>query len=213
MCGRYGIVPGKNLEARLEVGHQQEPLLPSYSVAPGATMPVVVRNSPNRVELMKWGLVPFWAKDPKSSYKTINARAETVASSPVFREAFKRRRCLVPVSGFYEWQQTERGKLPYFIRLKDTELFAFAGLYDVWKDAEGKELRTYTIITTTPNELVQPIHNRMPVILHPDDESLWIDPAVNDALSLRSLLKPFPPELMDAYTVSRAVNSPANDSE
>ncbi len=104
MCGRYGFVPGKNFDERFQVEHHQETLLPSYNVAPGATMPVVLRNSPNRVELMKWGLIPFWAKDPKNSYKTINARAETVATSPVFREALKRRRCLVPASGFYEWQ-------------------------------------------------------------------------------------------------------------
>ena len=211
MCGRYGFVPGKNFDERFQVEHQQETLLPSYNVAPGATMPVVVRNSPNRVELMKWGLIPFWAKDPKNSYKTINARAETVATSPVFREALKRRRCLVPASGFYEWQQTERGKLPYFIHLKDIELFAFAGLYDVWQDAEGNELRTYTIITTTPNDLVQPIHNRMPVILHPDDEAMWIDPKMNDTAALRALLQPFPNALMEAYPVSRAVNTPAID--
>jgi putative SOS response-associated peptidase YedK len=212
MCGRYGFVPGKNFDERFQVEHHQETLLPSYNVAPGATMPVVLRNSPNRVELMKWGLIPFWAKDPKNSYKTINARAETVATSPVFREALKRRRCLVPASGFYEWQQTERGKLPYFIRLKDIELFAFAGLYDVWQDAEGNELRTYTIITTTPNDLVQPIHNRMPVILHPDDEAMWIDPKMNDTAALRALLQPFPTALMEAYPVSRAVNTAAIDT-
>ncbi|HEX9441523.1 MAG TPA: SOS response-associated peptidase [Roseiflexaceae bacterium] len=212
MCGRYGFVPGKNFDERFQVEHHQETLLPSYNVAPGATMPVVLRNSPNRVELMKWGLIPFWAKDPKNSYKTINARAETVATSPVFREALKRRRCLVPASGFYEWQQTERGKLPYFIHLKDIELFAFAGLYDVWQDAEGNELRTYTIITTTPNDLVQPIHNRMPVILHPDDEAMWIDPKMNDTAALRALLQPFPNALMEAYPVSRAVNTAAIDT-
>jgi len=212
MCGRYGFVPGKNFDERFQVEHQQETLLPSYNVAPGATMPVVLRNSPNRVELMRWGLIPFWAKDPKNSYKTINARAETVATSPVFREALKRRRCLVPASGFYEWQQTERGKLPYFIHLKDIELFAFAGLYDVWQDAEGNELRTYTIITTIPNDLVQPIHNRMPVILHPDDEAMWIDPKMNDTAALRALLQPFPNALMEAYPVSRAVNTAAIDT-
>jgi putative SOS response-associated peptidase YedK len=201
-----------NFDERFQVEHQQETLLPSYNVAPGATMPVVVRNSPNRVELMQWGLIPFWAKDPKNSYKTINARAETVASSPAFREAFKRRRCLVPASGFYEWQQTERGKLPYFIHLKDIELFAFAGLYDVWKDAEGNELHTYTIITTTPNDLVEPIHNRIPVILHADDEAMWIDPKMNDTTALRALLQPFPNALMEADPVSRAVNTAAIDT-
>lgn len=212
MCGRYGFVPGTNFDERFQIEHQQEPLLPSYNVAPGATMPVVVRNSPNRVEMMAWGLIPFWANDSKMRYKTINARAETVATTPAFREAFKRRRCLVPATGFYEWQNTARGKIPYFIHLKDTELFAFAGLYDMWKDGAGQELRTYTIITTTPNELVQPIHNRMPVILHPEDEDRWIDPAPQDPASLHALLTPFPAELMAAYTVTRAVNSPANDS-
>jgi putative SOS response-associated peptidase YedK len=212
MCGRYGFVPGKNFEQRFEVEHTQQPLLPSYNVAPGTIMPVVVRNSPNRVELMKWGLVPFWSKDPNISFKTVNARAETVANSSAFREAFKRRRCLVPASGFYEWQQTERGKVPYFIHLKDTELFAFAGLYDIWKDAEGNELRTYTIITTIPNDLMQPIHNRMPVILHPDDEAMWLDPRMNDTKALRALLNPFPDAMMEAYPVSRAVNTPATNT-
>jgi putative SOS response-associated peptidase YedK len=211
MCGRYGFVPGKNFEERFQVELTQE-LLPSYNVAPGASMPVVVHNSRNRVELMKWGLIPFWAKDPNIRYKTINARAESVASSPAFREAFKRRRCLVPASGFYEWQQTERGKLPHFIHLKEAELFAFAGLYDVWKDTEGNELRTYTIITTIPNKLMQPIHNRMPVILHPDDEAMWIDPKMNDTKALHALLNPFPDTYLEAYPVSRAVNTPATNT-
>jgi putative SOS response-associated peptidase YedK len=209
MCGRYGFVPGTNFEERFEVEYTQAPLPPSYNVAPGATMPVVVQHGSKRVELMKWGLIPFWAKGSNIGYNTINARAETVASSPTFRESFKRRRCLVPANGFYEWQKTERGKLPYFIHLKDSELFAFAGLYDIWKDAEGNELRTYTIITTIPNDLVAPIHNRMPVILHPDDEAMWVDPRMNDTKALRALLNPFPDALMEAYPVSRAVNTPA----
>jgi putative SOS response-associated peptidase YedK len=205
-------VPGDGFAERFQVEHIQQPLLPSYNVAPGATMPVVVRDDTNRVELMKWGLIPFWAKDPKLSYKTINARAETVASSPAFREAFRRRRCLVPAGGFFEWRNTERGKLPYFIHLKQSELFAFAGLYDVWKDAEGNELRTYTIITTIPNDLVAPIHSRMPVILHRDDEAMWLDPKMSDVKALRALLNPFPDALMEAYPVSRAVNTPATNS-
>jgi putative SOS response-associated peptidase YedK len=212
MCGRYSIVPVDNVAERFQAGQTQQPLLPSYNVAPGTSMPVVVHDTSNRIELMNWGLIPFWSKDPNISYKTINARAETVASSPAFRESFRRRRCLVPASGFFEWRKTERGKTPYFIHLKDAELFAFAGLYDVWKDAEGRELRTYTIITTIPNDLVQPIHNRMPVILHPDDEAMWLDPKMNDTKALRALLNPFPDALMEAYPVSRAVNTPANDT-
>ena len=213
MCGRYSFVPGKNFDERFSVEVQHEPLQTSFNVAPGSTMPVVVRNSPNRVEVMKWGLIPFWAKDPRISYKTINARAETVATAPSFREAFKSRRCLVPASGFFEWKQTGSGKIPYFIQLKDTDLFAFAGLYERWKDAEGRELRTYTVITTTPNALMQPIHNRMPVILHREDEAAWLEKEVKDPASLLSLLKPFPAELMEAYPVSKAVNYPGNDGE
>src|SRR6266536_512231 len=158
MCGRYTLVPTENVAGRFNVDDQQLPLLPRYNVAPTQPMPVVVRNSPNRIVEMQWGLIPSWSKEPRVKFSTINARAETITTSPVFRGPFRSRRCLVPASGFFEWQKSEDGKLPYFIHLKDTELFAFAGLYDVWKDAEGKEFLTYTIITTTPNSLMASIH-------------------------------------------------------
>lgn len=212
MCGRYGLVPGTNFDERFDVEYQQEPLLPQYNVAPGSTMPVVVRNSPNHVELMKWGLIPHWSKQPRVKFSTINARAETVSTSATYRTPFRSRRCLVPASGFYEWQASKEGKQPYFIHLKDMELFAFAGLYDVWKDAEGKELLTYTIITTRPNSLTAPIHNRMPVILKREDEDVWLDKEA-DTERLLSLLVPYSAEAMEAYPVSRAVNSPANEGE
>ena len=209
MCGRYSFAPGTTFAERFGVADQQLTLLPHYNVAPAQAMPVVVRNSPNRVVEMKWGLIPSWSKEPQTKFSTINARAETLAASPVYRGPFRSRRCLVPASAFYEWQQTGQGKQPYCIRLKDAELFAFAGLYDVWRDAEGTELYTYTIITTAPNELVAQIHNRMPAILHPDDESTWLNKETSPA-RLQALLAPYPAEEMEAYPVSRAVNSPAN---
>jgi putative SOS response-associated peptidase YedK len=213
MCGRYAIVPSAAFTERFQLDNLPQDLAPSYNVAPSSTMPVIVRNSPNRVVQMQWGLIPFWSKTPTTGYKTINARAETVATAPSFRHSFRKKRCLVPASGFYEWKQTDNGKVPHYIRLTDTDLFAFAGLYDVWKDADGNDRRTYTIITTTPNSLVAPIHNRMPVILDRKDEDTWLDGELDDPEPLLQLLKPYPADTMEAYPVSRAVNSPTNDGE
>jgi putative SOS response-associated peptidase YedK len=210
MCGRYSLVPTESIAARFDVQQAQLTLAPRYNVAPSQSMPVVVRNSPNRLVEMQWGLIPSWSKEPRAQFSTINARAETITKSPVFRGPFKSRRCLVPASGFYEWQQTSLGKQPYCIQLKDEELFAFAGLYDVWHDAEGNELSSYTVITTAPNDLVAPIHNRMPVILRQEDEDTWLDKDA-DSERLLALLVAYPAEKMEAYPVSRAVNSPANE--
>src|SRR5205814_3605401 len=134
--------------------------------APSQDMPVVLAKEPEKpkIEIMKWGLVPFWSKEPKPSYSTINARAEGIADKPAYRKPIRSQRCIIPADGFYEWQKTGDGKLPYFIHLKDGDLFGFAGLYDIYKDKEGNELKTFTIITTDANELMAPIHNRMPVI-------------------------------------------------
>ena len=210
MCGRYSLVPTESIAARFDIQQQQLTLVPRYNVAPSQSMPVVVRNSPNRLVEMQWGLIPSWSKEPRAQFSTINARAETITKSPVFRGPFKSRRCLVPASGFFEWQRTERGKQPFCIRLKDGDLFAFAGLYDIWHDAEGNELYSYTVITTTPNDLVASIHNRMPVILRQEDEDVWLDKE-SDPAQLLALLKAYPADKMEAYPVSRAVNSPAND--
>jgi putative SOS response-associated peptidase YedK len=210
MCGRYSLVPTENIAARFDIQQEQLTFSPRYNVAPSQSMPVVVRNSPNRLVEMQWGLIPSWSKEPRAQFSTINARAETITKSPVFRGPFKSRRCLVPASGFYEWRQTGQGKQPYCIQLKDGELFAFAGLYDIWRDQEGNELSSYTIITTTPNDVVAPIHNRMPVILRRDDEDVWLDKETDPA-RLLSLLRAYPADEMEAYTVSRAVNNPANE--
>ena len=210
MCGRYSLVPTESIAARFDIQQQQLTLSPRYNVAPSQSMPVVVRNSPNRLVEMQWGLIPSWSKEPRAQFSTINARAETITKSPVFRGPFKSRRCLVPASGFYEWQRTEHGKQPFCIRLKGTDLFAFAGLYDVWHDADGNELYSYTVITTAPNDLVASIHNRMPVILRQADEDTWLEKATEPA-QLLALLKAYPADEMEAYPVSRAVNSPANE--
>ena len=210
MCGRYSFVPTESIAARFDIQQAQLTLLPRYNVAPSQSMPVVVRNSPNRLVEMQWGLIPSWSKEPRAQFSTINARAETITKSPVFRGPFKSRRCLVPASGFYEWRQTGQGKQPYCIRLREGDLFAFAGLYDVWRDGEGNELYSYTVITTTPNDLVAPIHNRMPVILRQEDEQVWLDNEA-DSARLLALLVAYPADKMEAYPVSRAVNSPANE--
>lgn len=159
---------------------------------------------------MKWGLVPSWAKDEKIGYKMINARSEGIETKPSFRAAFKRHRCLVPTTGFYEWKKVDaKMKQPYFIRLKSGEPFAFAGLWEVWGP---DNLETFTIITTENNELIEPIHTRMPVILHEKDEAVWLDPELHDADKLKELLKPYPSEEMEMYEVSTFVNSPKNES-
>ena len=210
MCGRYSLVPTESIAARFDVQQAQLTLAPRYNVAPSQAMPVVVRNSPNRLVEMQWGLIPSWSKEPRAQFSTINARAETITKSPVFRGPFKSRRCLVPASGFYEWQRTERGKQPFCIRLKGEDLFAFAGLYDIWQDAEGNQLYSYTVITTVPNDLVASIHNRMPVILRQEDEDAWLDKE-SDPAQLLALLTAYPADKMEAYPVSRALNSPANE--
>jgi putative SOS response-associated peptidase YedK len=210
MCGRYSLVPTESIATRFDIQQQQLTLTPRYNVAPSQSMPVVVRNSPNRLVEMQWGLIPSWSKEPRAQFSTINARAETITKSPVFRGPFKSRRCLVPASGFYEWQRSEQGKQPFCIRLKDADLFAFAGVYDIWHDADGNELYSYTVITTTPNDLVASIHNRMPVILRQEDENLWLDKEADPA-RLLALLKAYPADQMEAYPVSRAVNNPANE--
>ena len=210
MCGRYSLVPTESIAVRFDIQQAQLKLVPRYNVAPSQSMPVVVRNSPNQLVEMQWGLIPSWSKEPRAQFSTINARAETITKSPVFRGPFKSRRCLVPASGFYEWQRTDQGKQPFCIQLRDDELFAFAGLYDVWHDADGNELYSYTVITTAPNDLVAPIHNRMPVILHQKDEDAWLDKASEPA-QLLALLKAYPADAMEAYPVSRAVNNPANE--
>lgn len=211
MCGRYAIMETNELQGRFDLAETPPELAPRYNVAPRQTLPTIVRHSPNSVALMRWGFIPFWAKEAAMGDRMINARAETVAEKPAYRRAFRTQRCLVPASGFYEWRRTEQGKQPYFIHLADAPLFAFAGLYDTWRDPAGAEIQTYTIITTAANDLMAPIHDRMPVILDPDDEDLWLDPDATEPERLLPLLRPYPAAAMAAHPVSRSVNSPVND--
>ena len=160
---------------------------------------------------LRWGLVPFWAKDLSISSRLINARSETVDQKPSFRAAFKRRRCLIPISGFYEWRKFDDGKQPHLIRMKDGAPFALAGLWEHWTSPDGSEVESCTLLTTEANDFMQPLHHRMPVILDPEDFDLWLDPEIQHAELLRPLFTPYADDRMDDYPVSTHVNSPRND--
>lgn len=220
MCGRYGRRADKQRIAEWMQTHNtsvfdESYFAPSFNVAPQSLQPVVRldrETGERELTIMRWGLVPFWAKDTKMAYSTINAKAETVATSPAFREAMKRRRCLVPAEWFYEWQKIDaKTKQPYAIAMKDRSLFAFAGLWDAWKDkATGQTIETYTVITTDPNELMQPLHNRMPVILKPEDYGRWLEPGPPERLPL-DLLRPFDADAMKAWKVNARVGNVRNN--
>lgn len=211
MCGRFQLsVKGKQISERFNVEVFDEFYKPNYNSAPSQKLPVITNAEPGKLSYFKWGLVPFWAKDPRIGYRMINTRAETILEKPSFTNAFKKRRCLVPANGFYEWKK-DKDKRPYRIFLKSVEIFSMAGIWETWKDAEGKKLQTFSIITTEPNTLMSKIHNRMPVILKPEFEKEWIG---NDNVEqLIDMLKPYDSNDMDAYPISKKVNSPANNSE
>jgi len=184
---------------------------PHYNIAPTQTVIVVNDDGTRHLMQMRWGLIPSWAKDPAIGNRMINARAETVATKPAFRVALRKRRCLIPADGFYEWQAVGRRKQPVYITLKTREPFSFAGLWEAWTSPEGKEIKTCTIITTEANEVLKSIHDRMPVILTREAEIIWLDPAIQDPVWLLPLLKPYLAEEMEVYPVSTLVNNPAND--
>ena len=210
MCGRYLITtPVEAIRQIFEV-HEWPNLAPRYNVAPTQSVPIIRRGDGGReLVTVRWGLVPFWAKDLKIGARMINAKAETVAEKPAFRDGYKRRRCLVLADGFYEWKKIDGGKQPYLIRLKAAQPFAFAGLWADWTDkGSGERVETCTIITTEPNALTATIHNRMPAILAPEAYDLWLDP---DAVDGRTLLGPYPAEAMEAFPVSPRVGNVKND--
>ena len=214
MCGRYNIIP--NAQAWIEafdIQHGKDVILnlkPHYNVSPSQDVPAVrIEDDQRTACLLHWGLIPFWAKDKDIGYQTINARSETVADKPAFRSAFKRHRCFIPASGFYEWQRTN-GKQPYNIRMKDGRSFAFAGLWEHWEH-ENEAIESCTIIVTAANDLMKPIHDRMPVILNPQDYELWLDTNVSDKAKLLPLLSPYRGKDLEYYPVSKMVNNPKND--
>ncbi len=216
MCGRYNILTSAQAIVEFfevaELLFDPEKWRPRYNVAPSQEAPVVRERtaSVRELALLRWGLLPHWAKEEKTRYSMINARAESVANRPAYRAAFRRRRCLVPATGFYEWQQTPAGKQPWHFRLRDHRPFAFAGLWEHW-EGEGKVIESFTIIVTDANELVRPVHDRMPVILAPEEYETWLDPDNRDTDRLQALLDPYPAAAMEGYPVSRYVNSPAHD--
>lgn len=211
MCGRFVLTA--NPEAiQLQFSLTGVPNIPPrFNVAPTQPVAVITNEKPHELTFHQWGLIPSWAKDTSIGSKMINARAESVAEKPAFRSAFKRRRCILPSDGFYEWQDRGGKKVPLFIHLEDRELFGLAGLWEVWHSPDGGELRTCTIVTTDANSFMQPIHNRMPVILHKEDYGLWLSPDEEPADVLQGLLKPYDSSVMRAYEVSKMVNRPGND--
>lgn len=216
MCGRYTLQQPDSLKKRYNLATLPDHLRPNYNVAPGQLMPIIVNKSGKpTVELMKWGLVPVWAKDIKIGYKLINARGETVFEKPMWRNVILQKRCLVPADGFFEWQRGSNPKdkkKPFFIHPKQAGLFSFAGMWEAWKDAEGLEWKTYTIITTEPNREMSAIHDRMPVILTKKDEAAWLDEANNSQGKVAVLIRPMADGNLDMYVVSDEVNSPRNNS-
>lgn len=210
MCGRFVVAVDPNVIQQEFNLTSVEGLTPSYNVAPTQYAPVITNEHPKELSFYRWGLVPSWAKDISVGNKMINARADGITEKPSFRTALKRRRCIVPVSGFYEWQKGEgKTKTPMYIQLKDTEVFGLAGLWEIWNSPDGDELRTFTIITTDANDFMESIHTRMPVILPKADYAKWLDPKEVPGSTLEPLLKPFDPRRMTAYEVSRAVNTPS----
>jgi putative SOS response-associated peptidase YedK len=215
MCGRFELHSAFEIIAKLfglSGGSFAMPM--GYNIAPGQDIAIVVNeDGANRLSACRWGFVPPWGKELNDGYKMINARAETVAEKPSFRQAFSRHRCLVVADGFYEWKSEGGKKRPFYVHLKSGEPFGMAGLYNLWTAPDGKQVCTTTIITTGANKTLEPIHDRMPVITPPGKYDLWLDPGVHEKEKLLPILTPYPDKEMELYEVSTKVNSPKNDSK
>ena len=213
MCGRYTLTTPGDAVAELIELESAPRLAPRYNIAPTQESAVVRQIGDHRRLLsLRWGLVPYWAAEPGIGNRMINARSETVAEKPAFRSSLRRRRCLVPADGFFEWRRTAAGKQPYLIRLDGGGPFTFAGLWDRWVPHDGEPIESFTILTTRPNELTSAVHDRMPVILPPSHHELWLDPKEGRSKRLAPVLRPFPADRMEAFPVSTVVNKPANDT-
>jgi putative SOS response-associated peptidase YedK len=214
MCGRFTLtVDPAQLQEAFPWIETPADLTPRFNIAPSQPVAVVANNGENKLEFFNWGLIPSWAKDPSIGNRLINARAETLAEKPSFRNALRRRRCLILADGFYEWKQNtdSKRKTPLYIRMKSGKPFAFAGLWEVWKSPDDSTILSCTIITTGPNQLLVGIHNRMPVILSEDTYSDWLDPSERLPEEYSGLLRPYRDGELEAYPVSTLVNKPAND--
>jgi putative SOS response-associated peptidase YedK len=215
MCGRFTLtIDPAELRDEFQGAAFPSQFAPRFNIAPTQPILAIPNDGRNAADFFLWGLIPSWAKDPSIGNRLINARGETLREKPAFRGAYKYKRCLILADGFYEWksQAGTKSKIPHYVHLKTRKPFAFAGLWDEWLAPEGSPIRSCAIVTTTPNQLMAAIHNRMPVILTPEDRALWIDSAPRTPDSLSHLLRPFADELMEAYPVSTLVNNPANDS-
>lgn len=214
MCGRFTLTIDP-AELQEKYGNTEFPqkFAPRFNIAPSQPVLAIPNDGQNKADFFVWGLIPSWAKDPSIGNRLINARGETLAEKPSFRGGYKYKRCLVLADGFYEWkaQPGTKIKIPHFIHIKDRQPFAFAGLWDEWFSPDGTQIRSCTIITTEPNELMASIHNRMPVILPRDAYAKWLDTAPQNADALQPLITPYPAEEMAAYPVSTLVNNPKND--
>ena len=215
MCGRYRLSRRKQIiEEHFDTAPWDDDWNPRFNVAPTQPIPVIrqhPREPIRQVALMKWGLIPAWAKETSGAARMINARSETAATKPAFRDPLKFRRCLIPADAFYEWSRKGASKQPYCFEINDGELFAFAGLWDGWKNAEEQWVRTCSILTTTPNAVSASVHDRMPVILDPASYDLWLDPGMQNVAAISELLKPYDARLMRCYPVSTRVNNVGND--
>lgn len=213
MCGRFTLTTDADtLHETFELASVPQNLAPRYNIAPTQPVAVVVQvDGERQLDAFHWGLIPFWAKEKKIGNRMINARGETVAEKTSFKRPFKTQRCLVLADGFYEWRKSDDGKIPTYIHLDNHQPFAFAGLWDRWQAPDGEEILSCTIITTEPNDVMAPIHNRMPVILPDDALDLWLDPNQQSPEILQPLLTAYDPAKMHTYPVSKMVNSPAND--
>jgi putative SOS response-associated peptidase YedK len=217
MCGRARLssdVSEIKVAFRIPPDRPTPNIAPSWNVAPTDPLPVVRFDAKERqrsLDVMRWGLVPFWAKDIKASFANINAKAEAIEKKPAFREAFRQRRCLVPVDNFYEWKKTASGKQPYAIALKSRGLMALAGLWENWRSPAGERIRSFAIVTTEPNELCAELHNRMPVILAPEAWPAWLVEQPADEAQLKAVLAPYPSDQMICWPVSARVGSVKNN--
>jgi putative SOS response-associated peptidase YedK len=215
MCGRFtASFEFREIKVRYNLQQDLPFFARRFNIAPSQEVPVIIQNGEkNELKIMRWGLVPSWAPDRSIANRLINARAETVSEKPSFRRLLESRRCLIPADGFYEWRREGCGKVPVWFHLKKKEPFAFAGLWDEWRDLEGEILHTFTIITTSPNALLRRIHNRMPVICDPLQAKQWLDPRLSSRpADIAAVLAPFPSELMESHDVSPLVNKPEFDS-
>ncbi len=210
MCGRFQLsVKGKQISERFNVEVFDELYRPSYNCAPSQKLPVITNVDSEKLSFLKWGLIPFWSKDPKVGFRNINTRAESISEKPSFRQAFQKRRCLIPSNGYYEWKK-DANKTPCRIFLKNDDIYAMAGIWETWKNAEEREMHTFSIITTDAIPIISNIHHRMPVILAREDEQKWLHEPNQDIL--QRLLVPYTSGKIESYPVSKKVNSPKNNN-